>query len=206
MPDKDQVSAKQEKPKLKAQKPWPVVLGVIAGFAIAFFALSGAGFFDESFGDTFGSTFSTSDTLTPARSLEGTWKTAFSTQFMIATDFQYGYLVNVGSENRTMTWVITRTGNENIVSVDVYFSTSNRQLITGSGYTPDVSPMTLTGYINGTQLILAKSSSGFVEQVGSVAVMTFTTHQMEGTWHDYWIGAYEQYVYTSTNALKLVKQ
>jgi hypothetical protein len=42
--------------------------------------------------------------LTPARNLEGTWKTTFPVTFSIKTDFEtFGELEDVGSENRTMT-------------------------------------------------------------------------------------------------------
>jgi hypothetical protein len=74
-------------------------------------------------------------------------------------------------------------------------------------YTPDVSPMFLTGTISGTQLTLTQDADqGNIDQIGSVGVFTFTTTQMEGTWHDHWEGGYEQNVYTQTNALKLLKQ
>jgi hypothetical protein len=145
--------------------------------------------------------------LTPTRDIVGTWKTAFSTRFTIATDFSsFEHIEDVGSENRTMTWTITATNNENIVLVDVQFSYSNRQLIADSGYTPDASPMQLTGIINGTQLILTRADSGPIKQVDSVGEFTFTSHTMQGTWHDHWSGVYEQNVYTQTNDLKLTKQ
>jgi hypothetical protein len=137
----------------------------------------------------------------------GTWKTTFSTNFNIATDWStFGQLEDVGSENRTMTWTITATDQENIVRVQVEFSYTNRQLITDSGYTPYASPMGLTGIINGTQLTLTKVDSGPIKRIGSVGVFTFTTHNMEGTWHDHWSGVWDQNVYTSTNCLKLTKQ
>ena len=66
--------------------------------------------------------------------------------------------------------------------------------------------MDLTGTINGTQLTLTRADQGPIEQIGSVGVFTFTTTQMEGTWHDHWEGVYEQNVYTATNGLKLMKQ
>ena len=57
-------------------------------------------------------------TLTPARNLEGTWKTAFPVRFYIKTDFEtFGKLKDVGSENRTMTWKITETSDEKVVNV-----------------------------------------------------------------------------------------
>jgi hypothetical protein len=126
---------------------------------------------------------------------------------MIATDFQeFGSLVDVGSEYRTMTWTISGTSDDHIVLVTVQFEYSNRQLISDSGYTPDSSFMQLTGVVNGTQLTLTREDVGPIKQVGPVGVFTFTSTQMEGTWHDHWNGVWEQNVYTPTNGLKLAKQ
>ncbi len=105
-----------------------------------------------------------------------------------------------------MTFKITDTSQENIVNVEVSYTYLDRQLISGSGYIPDVSPMTYKGIIKGTQSIITQSDQGPIHQIGSVGVFTFTTHQMEGTWHNDWEGVYEQNVYTQTNELKLIKQ
>ncbi len=182
--------------KVKASQVIPAVIIIVSIIGALYFS----GFFD-------GISVSPSDVLTPTRDIVGTWKTTFSTKFSIATDWStFGQLEDVGSENRTMTWTITATDQENIVRVQVEFSYSNRQLISDSGYTPDASPMGLTGIINGTQLTLTKADSGPIKQIGSVGVFTFTTHNMEGTWHDHWSGVWDQNVYTLTNGLKLAKQ
>jgi hypothetical protein len=184
------------KGKVKASQVIPVIILVVSIVGALYFS----GFFEGTFP-------STPSTLTPTRDIVGTWKTNFQTTFNIATDFQnFGQLEDVGSEERTMTWKITATDKENTVIVNVEFSYSNRQLIPGSGYTPDVSTMQLTGIINATQLALTKGDSGPIKQVGSVGVFTFTSTQIEGTWHDHWNGVYEQNVYTSTNGLKLTKE
>ena len=173
---------------------------------IIIISVTGALYFSGYLNDD-ASTINIPDALTPTRDIVGTWKTPLSTQFTIATDYQdFQNLADVGTENRTMTWTITATNQENIVNVHVTFAYSNRQLISESGYTPDVSPMDLTGTINGTQLTLTRADQGPIEQVGSVGVFTFTTTQMEGAWHDHWTGVYEQNVYTATNDLKLIKQ
>ena len=139
-------------------------------------------------------------TLTPARNLEGTWKTTFPVQFYIKTDFEtFGELTDVGSENRTMTWILTGTSDENVVDVEVSFTVSNRQLDSGSGYTPDVSPMFLTGTISGARLTLTTDGR-------TIGDFSFTTDIITGTWSDNWSMVYEQEVYTTTNSLTLVKQ
>jgi hypothetical protein len=184
------------KGKVKASQVIPVIILVISIVGALYFS----GFFDGTFP-------SAPSTLTPTRDIVGTWKTTFSTKFNIATDWStFGQLEDVGSENRTMTWTITTTDQENIVRVQVEFSSTNRQLISDSGYTPDVSPMGLTGIINGTQLTLTKADSGPIKQIGTVGVFTFTNDNMEGTWHDHWSGVWDQNVYTPTDGLKLTKQ
>jgi len=144
--------------------------------------------------------------LTPARNLEGTWKTAFPVRFYIKTDFEtFGELKDVGSENRTMTWKITETSDENVVNVEFSFTVSNRQLVSGSGYTPDVSLMFLTGTIRGTRLTLTTGGGQFSES-RTVGEFSFTTDIITGTWSDHWSMVYEQEVYTATNSLILSKQ
>jgi hypothetical protein len=182
----------------KALQIIPIIIIIVSVTGALYFS----GFFNDEAG-----TINVSDTLSPTRNIVGTWKTTFSTQFAIATDYgDFQNLADVGTENRTMTWTITSTNQENIVNVHVTFVYSDRQLVSDSGYTPDVSPMDLTGTINGTQLTLTRADQGPIKQIGSVGVFTFTTTQMEGTWHDHWEGVYEQNVYTPTNDLKLMKQ
>jgi hypothetical protein len=113
---------------------------------------------------------------------------------------------DVGTQNRTMTWKITGTSDENVVNVEVELTVTSQSITTGSGYVPDVSPMYYTGIINGTQLTLTKDSTGGIDQIGTIGVFTFTTSLMQGTWHDHWEGVWSQNVYTATNGLKLMKQ
>ena len=187
------------KNKMKATQVIPVVILIVS--------IVGALYFTGFFNDFTNNSLLDGGKLTPTRNIEGTWKTTLPTQFTIATDYEnFGQLSNVGSEDRTMTWTITGTSDEHTVIVDIQFTYSNRQLVQESGYTPDASPMQLTGIINGTQLTLTRGNVGPIEQIGSVGVFTFTSNQMEGTRHDHWTGVYEQNVYTTTNDLKLMKQ
>lgn len=198
---KTQVSSPsiKTKNKAKANQIIPAVILIVA--------VIGALYFTGFFSDLNSNSLTDEGKLTPTRPIEGTWKTTFSTQFTIATDYEnFGQLNDVGSEDRTMTWTIAATSDEHVVMIDIQFAYSNRHLVQGSGYTPDVSPMQLTGIVNGTQLTLTKGNAGPIAQIGSVGVFTFTSTQMEGTWHDHWNGVYEQNVYTATNALKLIKQ
>src|SRR3989304_6525210 len=125
----------------------PIQIAAIAiiAFTVTIALFYYVGFFDDfSVNDGSQGLNANPTPLTPARNLEGTWKTSFPVKFYIKTDFEtFGELKDVGSEDRTMTWVITATSNENGVDVEVSFTVSNRQLATGSGYTPDVSPMFL---------------------------------------------------------------
>ncbi len=201
-------SSTKPKSKVKLSQIIPVVISV-ASFAGALYF---SGFFDSFISDQnpvdfTDSVISGGGKLSSTRDIEGTWTTTFSTQFTIATDYEnYGHLANVGTEDRTMTWTITGTSDEHVVLVNVQFYYSNRQLASASGYTPDTLFMQLTGIINGTQLTLTKGNAGPIEQIGTVGEFTFTSTQMEGTWHDHWTGVWEQNVFTPTNGLKLTKQ
>jgi len=203
-----QSSFTKPKSKIKLSQIIPVII-IVASFAGALYF---SGFFDNFTSDPNPADFtdiviSDGGKLTPTRDIEGTWKTTFSTQFTIAADYEnFGQLAKVGTEDRTMTWTITGTSDENVVLVNVEFDYSNRQLASESGYTPDTSFMQLTGIINGTQLTLTKGNAGPIKQIGTIGEFTFTSTQMEGTWHDHWTGVWEQNVYTPTNGLKLTKQ
>jgi hypothetical protein len=185
--------SKQPKPMSKLQTAAIIVIA----FTVVIVTLYCLGVFDE---------FQalnpepTQPPLTPARNLEGTWKTTFPVTFYIKTDFEtFGELQDVGTENRTMTWVITATNTENTVNVEVYFTASNRQLVADSGYTPDVSPMFLTGIVSGTRLTLKTGDR-------TISECNFTTDIITGTWSDHWSMVYEQEVYTETNSLILIRQ
>ena len=184
---------KQPKPTSKLQTAAIIVIAFTVVIA-TFYVL---GVFDEF--QTLNSE-PTQPPLSPARNLEGTWKTTFPIAFYIKTDFEtFGELQDVGTENRTMTWIITATNSENTVNVEVYFTASNRQLVADSGYTPDVSPMFLTGTISETRLTLKTGDRTICE-------CNFTTDIITGTWSDYWSMVYEQEVYTKTNSLILTRQ
>jgi hypothetical protein len=102
-----------------------------------------------------------------------------------------------------MTWVITEGENENEVNVEVQCTASNTQLVDGSGYTPDVSPMFLRGTISGATLTLHSSDTSDDRIVGA---FTYTSDIIQGTWDDHWTLVYEQEVYTTTNGLTLARQ
>jgi hypothetical protein len=141
----------------------------------------------------------TSAQLSPARNLEGNWKTAFPVTFYIKTDFATGALEDAGSEDRLMEWAISQGSDENTVNVEVTFTSSNRNLITGSGYTPDIPLMSLIGTV---------SSSGLTLYSGDriIGEFSFASDSITGTWDDLWEMAYAQEVYTKTNELKLIRE
>jgi hypothetical protein len=182
-----------------------IVAVMLIAFTITMFVFYYVGFFDEFQASPQQNgqeqTTPSSTPLTPARNLEGTWKTTFNVKFYIKTDFEtFGELKDVGSEDRAMTWIVTATSNENVVDVEVQFTSSNTQLVSGSGYTPDVSPMFLTGTISGSRLTLTSGDSRVIGE------FSFTTDVITGTWNDHWSMVYEQQVYTATNSLVLMKQ
>ena len=192
------VSAQKQIPK-KMSKPQIAAI-VIVSFVATIAILYAMGVFDE-----FQEIDASNPTpLTPARNLEGTWKTTFPVTFYIKTDFETGELQDVGSENRTMTWIITGTSDEHVVNGEVSFTISNRQIASGSGYVPDVSPNFYTGTISGTRLALTTGDN--YSESGIVGEFSFTTDIITGTWNDKWSIAYGQQVYTATNTLILTRQ
>ena len=177
-----------EKPKHKTKAgtiiPVVIIIGCIVG------AMYFSGVFDSLF------------VLGPARDIVGTWETAIPIKFNIQMDGE-----NAGYEYRDMTWKITATNDQNIVEIEITWTASNKSIISGLGYTPDVQPMILQGTISGTSLALNAPTDQFMtEYKEDIGEFTFTTSQMEGTWHDHWEIVYEQNVYTATNDLKLLKQ
>jgi hypothetical protein len=138
--------------------------------------------------------------LSPARNLVGTWKTPFPVKFFIQTDFRNleGNLEDAASLDRTMTWVITATGNENEVNIECHATDSNIQQVAADppvAYTPDVFPIGFTGNI--------MSSSRLITPMGE---FTFTNDIISGTWDHTEEVLYSQREFTQSGALKLTRQ
>ena len=68
------------KNKMKASQIIPVVILIVS--------IVGALYFTGFFNDFTNNPLSDSVNLTPTRNIEGTWKTALSTQFTLATDYR----------------------------------------------------------------------------------------------------------------------
>jgi hypothetical protein len=182
-------ASRNKKSTKKTSKAQTVAVAVLA-FTVAMTALYYTGVFDD-----FQAMSSTQ--LTPARNLEGTWRTTFPAKFYIKTDFEnFGELKEVGSENRTMTWMITKTSDENVVDVEVRFTVSGRLVVADSGYTPDVSPAFLKGTISGTRLTLTTGGSHLSDS-RTIGEFSFTTDTIQGSWNDQWSMVYEQEVFTN---------
>lgn len=143
--------------------------------------------------------------LSPARTIEGTWKTTVAVKHYIKTDFCTGNLEHVATQDRMVTMIITKGTDENHVNVEMRYAGSNFTVVNSNctystGYVPDVSPDYLQGVISSTSLKLVDSQN---KEHGS---FSFTTDNMMGTWNDDWCMVYCQTVYTNTNELKLYLQ
>jgi hypothetical protein len=143
--------------------------------------------------------------LSPARNIEGTWKTSFVIPHKIKTDFCSANLKLVATQDRIVTLIITKGTDDNHVNVEYKYTGSNFKNINtnctfGTGYTPDVSPNFYKGTISSTSLLITDSKN---KTIGN---FSFTTDLMEGTWNDNWCIGFCQAVYTDTNQLKLIKQ
>ena len=142
--------------------------------------------------------------LTPARKIIGTWKTSMPVQFNIETNYCTGSFNLVATENRTVTFVITKGSTDSDVNIQMSFvgtdftrtAFTNTSCIGGStGYIPEVSPSFYSGTISGVNLT-----------VDGVGTFSFTTDNMMGTYDRSSKGVFDQRVYTGTNQLKLYKQ
>lgn len=143
-------------------------------------------------------------TLSPARSLIGTWKTPFYVKFRYKMDSSRFVFEDVATEMRKVTWVITKGLDANTVNIyQTYGYGTITYLDPDRKVRPDrlASPY-LYGKISGTRLIVWNFSG---EKCGT---FNFTTDLMGGTWdHRTKVGMYlVDRLYTKTNALKLVKQ
>ncbi len=142
--------------------------------------------------------------LTPARSLAGTWKTSIPVRVTFQTDFcNFGILEDVLWQPWAVTFVITPGAGDNDVRVEMSFQAGSFTPIahscSSSGAFAEPSPISLTGTISSTNLVLRKG----VDQVGN---FNFTTSILTGTFDYLYRGAYDQREYTAPNALILLKQ
>ncbi len=142
--------------------------------------------------------------LTPARKIEGRWKTSSHVMFYIKTDFCTDNLSLVANQDRMVTMDIKETGDYTVDITLTYagsnFTVVNSACDSSTGYTPDVSPMYLHGDIASTQLTVMNSESKVL------GIFTFTSDLMQGTWNDQWCMVYCQDVSTTTKGLKLTLQ
>lgn len=148
----------------------------------------------------------TDNPLTPARNIEGTWKTAFNVTHYIKTDYCgfFGPLEDVATQKRIVTWLITPI-DDNTVGIEVRYTGSSYTITNAScgnstGYVPDVSPQFYKGTISSSALTI-KNTLGDIK-----GNFSFTTNLMQGNWDDKWCMAYCQEVYTKNSELKFTKQ
>ncbi len=147
-----------------------------------------------------------SSTLSPARNLVGTWKTAIAVPFKYQTDY-CAARETVMQADWTVTWIITAvSGTDNKVNIQMNYGSANAQKVsshcgTGStGYVPLVSPQFLTATVSSTSLTVNDTRTG-TQFSGS-----FTTDLMQGTWTHWECLIYCFGEFTDTNQLKLVRQ
>lgn len=145
--------------------------------------------------------------LTPARKLDGTWKTSIPVKFYYETEYcDFVTEQLMATENRMVTWVIQADAsdpNGNTVNITMNYTDDNftiLQLCMGStGIVPEVRPMFLTGTINGDFLTVKSGST-------SCGTFNFTTSNMQGNWDNTNCSVWCQHVYTVNQELILRKQ
>jgi hypothetical protein len=140
--------------------------------------------------------------LTPARNIAGTWTASTPAMVKFETDFCTSDLSLVASQGWTVALDIRAGANENTVAVAMSFVASGSEIVSGcpgTGVVPEVSPMFLTGNVNGTRLELRSGTT-------PVASFNFTTDIMTGVLDYTWCSVYCQREYTEANAIVLRRQ
>ncbi len=141
--------------------------------------------------------------LNPARDLVGTWKTTFPVTVYFDDEWCTSSLSRVASQVWDVTWVVTRRStNADSLDVKMTFGTSNFQNLGGcpdTGVVPEVSPMFLTGYVNGDRLTLMSGQT----PAGS---FSFTTDNIQGDFDYTWCAGDCQREYSADRTFILNKQ
>ncbi len=141
------------------------------------------------------------NTLSPARSLEGNWKTSFAVSFYYLSDYcTPGTLQRVAKTSRTVTWKITTASNVNEIDIEWNDTRSTASQLTNcTYYTPDISLKYFKGVISSSQVTLYSGST----VMGS---FSFTTDNIAGDYKETYRALYSSGVETDSKALVLVKQ
>lgn len=147
----------------------------------------------------------TTTSLTPARSITGTWATPNPVTFVYQTDF-CGAGRDVGRAQWNVTWTVTAvSGYTNVVEIEMRFTRGSTAAIgtcQPSGWVPLISPTFITACLSGTRITRCADES---YKNGSVDG-SFTTDLMEVTWSHWECIIYCSGEYTATNELKLTKR
>ena len=156
---------------------------------------------------TFGCAKKSNSNLSPARDITGIWMTDFPVTFYFQTDFCTPDLINVATEERTITWEIEEI-DENNVFITINFTNSNFTVTTdqcpnnNTGVVPDITTDFVQGEISSSGMTVTE----FKNTNNVLGEFTFTTDLMQGTWDVLNCIAYCQRVYTLPNAYKLSRQ
>jgi hypothetical protein len=145
--------------------------------------------------------------LSPARDITGLWMTTFPVTFYFQTDFCTPDLIDVATEERTITWEIEEIDDNNVL-ITINFTNSNFTVTTdqcpnnNTGVVPDVPTDVVQGVISSSGMRVTE----FENTSNVLGEFTFTTDLMQGTWDVLYCIAYCQRVYTLPNEYKLIRQ
>jgi len=146
---------------------------------------------------------SSSNTLSAARNISGTWTMLTPVTVNISNDYLTGDTTLKVTQKWDIVFVITSGADENHVNVTMTFAVSNSTIIDnngglGTGVIPEVSPQYLTGVISSTTLTLYSGTKQFGK-------FDFISNSMQGTIDYTWTSVWSQREYTDTNAVILRK-
>lgn len=144
--------------------------------------------------------------LTPARQLEGTWRSAINIPMNYQTDF-CGPKQVVGTSTWNVTWILTAVqGFTNVLDVEMRYTTTGMTRVNsacGSGSTgwlPLPSPIFL-------RMTVSSSAFTAVDNGNGISVSgSYTSNLMNGTWVHYDCVIYCFGEFSPSGEFKLVKQ
>jgi hypothetical protein len=131
--------------------------------------------------------------------LVGTWGTTGPVTFFAMTNWPSGNMTNIGTENRTIDFVIAESASgKNMVQVTMNYLVVSSNISDGAMYGAEQTPQIISGQETGNTLTLFGN--------GNNAVFTFNAVSMTGTWNSTHSFTYfTEQVHTEKDALTMIK-
>lgn len=147
--------------------------------------------------------------LSPARSLEGIWKSSLPVKFEELADIcEKGDFEVVGTWDAAVTWKVEKTSESGIVAVTMNLTQSNRKTVKTSCGMPAFFPPIAPPFYSGTAKISSSSLtiSDILENASTTFDGSFTTDLITGDWDQRSCNALSCARIRTASGLNLVKE